>query len=260
MPVAPLPRLAWAEAAAHARYGLFGEVARFGPLVAVHAGPDLPVNTAWHDGSGAPSGADLRAFETFCAAHGQLPSLHVLSHAAPSLLPLLREWGYALSHVLHVHMHDLTVLPPPPALDVREEADMDAWASLSAQGFGPGSEAMMRLVAHATGVYCLTAWVDEKPAASAALGMQEGVAALHGTSTLPEFRERGAQAALLAARLHLAVRLGADLASVFVTPGSGSERNVRRAGFGVAGARLTFRWEGRARLRRHPGGFRPKER
>jgi GNAT superfamily N-acetyltransferase len=102
----------------------------------------------------------------------------------------------------------------------------------------------MRVVAQAAGTHRLVTWVDGRPAASAALSVHEGVAALHGTSTLPGFRGRGAQAALLAARLHLAVRLGADLASVFVRPGSGSERNVRRVGFRVAGARLTFRRAG----------------
>ncbi|WP_245557864.1 GNAT family N-acetyltransferase [Deinococcus apachensis] len=236
----PLPRLARAEATAHARYGREGAVAHFGPLVAVHAGPNLPVDTAWHGGSAGLSAADLDAFEAFSAAHGQSATLHVLSHAAPPLLPLLGDRGYALEYVLHVYTHDLTALPPPPTLDVQEELNPDAWAALSARGFGPGTETMMRLVAHAPGTQLMTALVEGKPAASAALSVQDGVAALYGTSTLPEFRGRGAQTALLAARLHLAARLGADLASVFVTPGSGSERNVRRAGFGVAGARLTF--------------------
>ncbi|WP_034385855.1 GNAT family N-acetyltransferase [Deinococcus sp. YIM 77859] len=236
-----LPRLAHAEATGHSRFGTWGEVARFGPLVAVFAGPDLPVNTAWHDGSAPLTKADLEAFETFSAAHGQPATLHVLSHAAPSLLPLLRARGYVLDFLLHVHTHDLTALPPFPALNVQASPEADAWAALSARGFGPGTERMMRLVAHAPGTHLLTALVDAQPVAAAALSVQEGVAALYGTSTLPEFRERGAQTALLAARLHLAKERGAHFASVFVAPGSGSERNVRRAGFGLAGVRLTFR-------------------
>lgn len=236
----PLSRLAHAEAAAHRRFGVSGEAASLGPLVAVFAGPNLPVDTAWHDGTRPPTIAELEAFEAFSAAHGQPPTLHLLSHAAPELLPLLKARGYTLDYVLHAYTHDLTDLPPPPPLPIREEADADAWAALSARGFGPGTETMMRLVAHAPGTVRLVAQVDGEPAGTAALGVTEGVAALYGTSTLPQFRGRGAQTALLAARLHLAATLGADLASVFVTPGSGSERNVRRAGFRVAGARLTF--------------------
>lgn len=235
-----LPRLARAEAAAHATYGAHSALARFGPLVAVHAGPNLPVDAAWHDGTAGLTTTDLEGFETFCAAHGQPATLHVLSHAAPALLPLLRERGYALEYVLHASTHDLSALPPFPALTVREEPDADLWADLSARGFGPGTEAIMRLVAHAAGTRRLVSEVGGQPAGTAALSVTLGFAAFYGTSTLPEFRGRGVQTALLAARLHLAAESGADLASVFVTPGSGSERNVQRMGFEVVGVRLTF--------------------
>jgi hypothetical protein len=69
---------------------------------------------------------------------------------------------------------------------------------------------------------------------------KNGVALLFSGATLPGQRNRGVQSALLAARLHLAAQQGADFASVCVTPGSGSERNVRRAGFVQCGARLRF--------------------
>ena len=66
------------------------------------------------------------------------------------------------------------------------------------------------------------------------------MAQLAGAATAPAHRRRGVQTALLAHRLQVAAAEGADLASVFVTPGSGSERNVQRAGFRLAGMRLTF--------------------
>nr|WP_246581108.1 GNAT family N-acetyltransferase [Deinococcus aestuarii] len=182
----------------------------------------------------------MNAFETFSAARGERATLHVLSHAAPPLLPLLRARGYALDHVLHAYTHDLTHLPPPPDLDVREEPDPDAWADLAARGFGAGSEGVMRVNARLTGTRRLVAGVEGVPAGVAALSLQGGIAAFYSAATLPGWRGRGVQTALLAARLHLAARMGADLASVFVTPESGSERNVRRAGFALAGARLTF--------------------
>lgn len=236
-----LPRLARAEAEAHRTYGAFGVAAQFGPLIAVHAGPNLPVNAAWHSGEEAVTEADLAAFEAFCAAHGQAPTLHVLSNAAPGLLPLLASRGYTLGTVLHVYVHALTRLPAPPTLPVQQAAEAEAWAALAARAFGPGSEAIMRLNASLPGTHLLTAEVDGVPAAVAALSVRQGVAALYSTATHATARKRGAQAALLAARLHLAARLGADLASVFVTPGTASERNILRAGFGLVGTRLTFR-------------------
>ncbi|WP_050920801.1 GNAT family N-acetyltransferase [Deinococcus gobiensis] len=98
----------------------------------------------------------------------------------------------------------------------------------------------MRLVAGVPGTRRFVATVGGEAAGTGAYATETGVAALHGTATRPEFRGRGVQAALLAFRLAQAAREGADLASVFVTPGSGSERNVVRAGFRLAGLRLTF--------------------
>ena len=64
------------------------------------------------------------------------------------------------------------------------------------------------------------------------------VALLFSAGTAPEYRSQGVQAALLPACLHLARQQGADLAVVYATPGSVSERNVVRVGFRMAGARL----------------------
>ena len=240
-----LSRIAQAEARSHTRFGTHGQVARFGPLTAVHAGPNLPLDTAWHDGSGTPTPDDLAGFEAFSAECGQAATLHVLSPFAPDLLPVLRERGYALDYVLHLYVHDLTPLPDAPeppitALPITEEPDAGRWADLSAQGFGPGTLEIMRVVGGAPGTRRFVAWLDGQPAATGAFALQGGVAALHGTSTRPEFRGRGAQAALLAHRLQASAQAGADLATVFVTPGTASERNIGRADFRLAGMRLTF--------------------
>ncbi|MFK7600797.1 GNAT family N-acetyltransferase [Deinococcus sp. SM5_A1] len=234
-----LTRLAHAEATAHARYGRTGKTAQFGPLTAVHAGPNLPVDTAWHDGTRPPAPEELEAFEAFSIRHDQPVTLHLLSAFAAPILPLLKERGYVLDYVLHAYVHDLRNLPALASTPIRVE-EADAWATLAAQGFGPGTEEIMSVVAHAPGTQLFIADVDGLPAATAALSAVEGVAAFHGTATLPEFQRRGVQTALLAYRLKIAAQPGADLASVFVTPGTGSERNVERAGFRLVGARLTL--------------------
>ena len=63
--------------------------------------------------------------------------------------------------------------------------------------------------------------------------MREGVASLGGASTLPAFRNRGAQTALLQARLAFAVESGCEVAMVTTLPGTTSQRNVERQGFRV---------------------------
>jgi len=65
------------------------------------------------------------------------------------------------------------------------------------------------------------------------MSIHRGVASFGGAGTLPEFRNRGVQKALLLARLAKAAEHGCDLAMVATMPGSGSQRNVERQGFRV---------------------------
>ncbi|WP_221089511.1 GNAT family N-acetyltransferase [Deinococcus aquaedulcis] len=241
MPLPPdvLPRLSRAEAQAHSRYG---RAATFGPLHAAFVGLGLPLNAAWHDGTRPPDADALAAFEAFCAEVGTPPTVHLLSDAVPGALGVLGARGYALSTVLHVYAHDLTALPP--RAEVQETHDAETWAALSAQGFGEGSGPTMQVVAAAPGTRLFVARRGGEAAGSAALSVTARVAALFGMSTRPDYRGQGVQTDLLSARLHAAAQAGADLASVFVTPSSPSERNIRRAGFRLVGARLTLTQSG----------------
>ena len=72
------------------------------------------------------------------------------------------------------------------------------------------------------------------------MSIHNGVASLGGTGTLPEFRNRGVQKALLHARLALAAGSACDLAMVAAQPGSGSQRNIERQGFRVVYTRTKF--------------------
>ncbi|KAL4740404.1 hypothetical protein BDV11DRAFT_98671 [Aspergillus similis] len=60
------------------------------------------------------------------------------------------------------------------------------------------------------------------------------VAELYIDSTVPEFRGRGVQAALLRARLAEAKREGCAIAAVTTWPGGVSARNMERVGFKLA--------------------------
>ncbi|GHF96854.1 hypothetical protein GCM10017783_05960 [Deinococcus piscis] len=234
-----LSRIAHAEAGAHAAQAPAGHE-RFGPLLAVWTEDAEPLDTAWHDGSRPPTPQEWAAFEMFCNQHGQTPTVHALSHAAPSLLPTLNGRGYHLQDLLHLYTHDLRELPELKAAHVRLTHDAEAWARVAALGFGTGTESIMRAVAQAPGKRLWWAEVDSAKAATGAYSLLDGVAMLHGAATRPEFRGRGLQSGLLAARLHAAKGEGATLATVMVTPDTGSERNVLRAGFKLTGLRLTW--------------------
>jgi hypothetical protein len=74
----------------------------------------------------------------------------------------------------------------------------------------------------------------------ATLALREGVAGLFGASTLPAFRNRGVQTALLKERLGRAMTENCDLAVCIAQPGSSSQRNVVRQGFSVLYTRVKF--------------------
>jgi GNAT superfamily N-acetyltransferase len=83
---------------------------------------------------------------------------------------------------------------------------------------------------------CFLAFAGEEAAATGALFVCRGVGWLSFAATLPEFRRRGAQSALLAARIQAAAQLGCRL--VVTETGaleegqpSNSYRNIVRAGF-----------------------------
>jgi predicted acetyltransferase len=82
--------------------------------------------------------------------------------------------------------------------------------------------------------------MDGRPIASAALSILGPVAVLAGASTLPEARRRGAQRALLDARLRAAADDGCVLAMMAAAPGSASQRNAEREGFRIAYTRVKW--------------------
>jgi hypothetical protein len=88
-------------------------------------------------------------------------------------------------------------------------------------------------MAEVPGVRHYLARVDGQVAGGAALRLSEGVAQLCGAATLPAFRRRGVQTALLECRLRDARLEGCELAVVTTQPGSKSQENVQRRGFAL---------------------------
>jgi hypothetical protein len=86
----------------------------------------------------------------------------------------------------------------------------------------------------------VTAWLarlDGQPAGGGSLMIHDGQALICGDGTLPTYRHRGVQTALLRCRLAHAIAAGCDLAVICTQPGSGSQRNAERQGFRVVYAR-----------------------
>src|SRR5262249_6905393 len=92
-------------------------------------------------------------------------------------------------------------------------------------------------MAKVQGVSAWLARVDGQPAGGGSLLIRDGLALICGDGTLPNYRHRGVQTALLGARLAHALAARCDLAVICTQPGSGSQRNAERQGFRVVYAR-----------------------
>ena len=99
---------------------------------------------------------------------------------------------------------------------------------------------MGRVVATAKGNTLFLAEMDGQVIGAGGLSIHDGVALFAGASTIPAWRRRGAQRALLDARFQYARAAGCDLAMKGAEPGSSSQRNAERQGFRIAYTRTKW--------------------
>ncbi len=125
--------------------------------------------------------------------------------------------------------------------------EIDLWAATAAAGWADEGEELSefirnfgRISANARGAFPYIAEIDGKAAGTGSLLIYDDVALLAGASTLPEFRRRGAQSALLTDRLNFAADLGCRYAMIVAAPGSQSQKNAQRNGFQIAYTRTKW--------------------
>jgi GNAT superfamily N-acetyltransferase len=126
--------------------------------------------------------------------------------------------------------------------------ESERWTEVSVRGWSHGhpelTEFLRDIGTMATareGSVCFLAELDGEPGAAGVLCLHEGIALLGGSTTVPELRRRGLQAALLRERMRYARDQGCDLAMIVAMPGSDSQRNAERAGFRIAYTRTKWR-------------------
>lgn len=216
-------------------------------------GVDSPLTQTFGLGMFEPAtSAHLDRIERFFGER-RSTTFHEVSPLAEAVLPLLHARGYEpfeFSSVLYRPLGSAsaaTVARRALATRVIEPSELTLWAETAAEGWAETPElrdfmlGFGRITAAAEGVQAFVAEMDGRPAATAALVTHGGVALLAGASTVPAARGRGAQNALLDARLEVANAQGCDLAMMVAQPGSASQRNAERNGFRLAYTRLKWR-------------------
>ncbi len=198
--------------------------------------------------------ADLARVERRFADLGVPLQAEVSALADPALWSTLTGRGYVLEgfeFMLGAAVGRRGAGATSSSVDVRVAGPEDAarWMDIVATGFehpdvsptGVTGEIVPRAAleqafvdfAEAGGLRRYLAFVDGEPAGGASLRLEGGVAQLCGAATLPAFRRRGVQTALLHARLDDAAAQRCDVVVVTTAPGSMSQANVQRQGLAL---------------------------
>ncbi len=82
--------------------------------------------------------------------------------------------------------------------------------------------------------------IDGEIGGSAGMSIRNGIASCFGDSTLPSYRRKGIQMALICSRISDAIAAGAELMTASTQPGSSSQTNYEKAGFQVAYSKITM--------------------
>jgi ribosomal protein S18 acetylase RimI-like enzyme len=202
-----------------------------------------------------PVDADaLGRLETAYAARGLGTEIDLCPHVVPGVLPLLAGRGYSVNAFSNTYARTLHDVPDRnDGIEVLQGAAADAqFVEASIGGFTLQAEkrprglldALARIALARDDTALFVARIDGVVAGSAGLSVAETplgrVGELYIASTLPEFRGRGVQTALLRARLAAAKAADCALAVVMARPANTSARNTERAGFSLAFTKATF--------------------
>ena len=191
---------------------------------------------------------DIACVETFYAARDVPSEIEIAALVDRSLLRSLSQHGYRLVRFRNIYAQALQPLNAssaalvtrhgPVEIQAVDTSNAALWSTLLLDGFGYTREADRErvtawngMVRARPGVTALLAILDGQPAGAASVMVLGVTAGLGGAATLPAFRCRGVQRALIEARLAMAARAGCTLAIVTADPGSSSGRNAERTGF-----------------------------
>ena len=223
--------------------------------LALFGAPRSPMNKVI--GFGFDGELDLEQLATIeerWAERGEPVRIELSILSDPVVVATLSERGYRLhgfENVLACRIAGARPAVPAPQIAIETVGDdsFEEWFTIAIDSFasmdGSGSaadpvlpreelEQLFRETVGSQSVAGLTRYIarlDGEPAGEAALHMDEGLALLAGSGTVPHLRGRGVQKALVARRLDDARREGCDLAVVVTAPGTRSQENVMRRGF-----------------------------
>jgi hypothetical protein len=222
---------------------------------AVYCGANSPITQAVGLGLNGPvSAEEFDRLEEFYFSRNEPVRAETSPLADASLFALYRERGYGVTEFSNVMVRPIDSAErwqEPDGIEIWKASrqEMELWTLTVAQGFAenyPVTEEIIRIMkvfGLSRGMECYLASIDGKVAGGATLSLRGKIAGLFGASTLPDFRKRGVQTALLRARLRRAAEVRCEIAMSLAQPGSHSQRNISRLGFRTLYTRVKFERE-----------------
>jgi GNAT superfamily N-acetyltransferase len=201
---------------------------------------------------------ELAQLESTYAERGLETQIDICPHAHDSALAVLAERDYTVNAFSNTYVRYLKPSDTDAVIGTGIEvvcdqalagatfvADSIAGFSVQAINRPPALlEALAQIALHRSDTLLFAAIIDGQIAGTAGMSLIETsvglLAHLYIASTLPAYRGRGVQLALLRARLLAARSAGCTLASVTARPANTSARNTERAGFSLAYTKSTF--------------------
>lgn len=228
------------------------EVAPTAGGFAVYCGASSPVTQAVALGLNGPvTKEEFDQLEEFYFRRKEPVRVETCPMADPTLLEFYAERGYRVTEFSNVMARPIDPAAnwnESPTIQIRRAAqeEIDLWTLTVCQGFAehfPVTRellSIMKMFAMGRSMETFIARIDGRVVGGAALSLRGKTAGFFGASTLPEFRNRGVQTALLHARMRRAMEAGCDLAVSLALPGSHSQRNITRLGFRTLYTRVKF--------------------
>jgi ribosomal protein S18 acetylase RimI-like enzyme len=237
--------------------------AAFEPVCGGHmifAGLNSPIGHAAGLGFDGPvTAADLDRLENFYRSHGAPAQLDLCPHTDPSVLELVSARHYTLAELNNVLYCPLSTALPvevPTGVEIHQGRPEEAalFSQIVARSFFENADPpdgfadmLAPLFAYQESLTFLAS-ANGTPVAAAAgrIVPEHRIFAFFGAGTLPDFRKRGIQTALLCMRLKAAAEAGCDYGVVITRGGTISERNCLRLGFRIAYSKATVikHWDG----------------
>ena len=200
--------------------------------------------------------ADIERVEAFYSKRDLPSEIEVASMADRGLLQALGERRYQPVRFRNIYAMTLPGPPTPSAststtsFEVAEVDDAIAarWSDALLDGFeytDPVDRSRVTLwnqmIHDQSAMTAFAAVVGGEVVGAASVIIVGTSAVLGGAATVPAYRRRGIQTALIRARLDIARRAGCGLAVVTADPGSISGRNCERTGFQMVCNHLVMR-------------------